>query len=94
MNSGNNNNSNQKPSKCTLLNKLRALDFAIIEAALFLDSHPTDKKALAYYKKMSEQRNMLRKQYTELYGPLTIFENTSDTDWDWVKGPWPWELED
>ncbi len=90
----NNTNNNQSPSRCALLKKLQALDFAVIETGLFLDTHPTDAKVLKYYKETLEERNNVMKQFEQLYGPLTIFANTSDTNWQWVKGPWPWELED
>ena len=81
-----------KVDKNTLLKKLQTLDFAIIEAALFLDSHPTNAKALEYYNKMLEEHSAVKKQYIDAYGPLTIKENTGN-NWQWVKGPWPWEME-
>lgn len=90
----NSTNNNQSPSRCVLLKKLQALDFAIIETALFLDTHPTDAKVLKYYKETLEERNNVMKQFEKLYGPLSIFNNASDSNWQWVKGPWPWELED
>ena len=85
---------NKIPSRDELMNKLRELDFAIIETAMFLDSHPMDKKALTYYHDMLETRNESREVFTKNYGPLCIFENNDNTQWQWVKGPWPWELED
>ena len=78
--------------KTNLLKKLQALEFAVIEAALFLDSHPTDAKALDYYNKMIAELNVVKNQYVDAYGPLTIKENTGNR-WQWVDGPWPWEME-
>ena len=75
------------------LKKLQAVDFAIIETALYLDTHPTDKAALAYYKKLIDERRDIREEFTKMHGPLTCFENTDSTDWAWMKGPWPWETE-
>ena len=37
-----------------LLNKVRMYNFAIIEANLFLDTHPENKDALMYLKKVNE----------------------------------------
>ena len=81
-------------NKSELMKTLSQAEFAVIETALFLDSHPEDKKALSYYNSMIEERDKLRAQYVQLYGPLTIYDNNDNSNWAWIKGPWPWELED
>ena len=81
-------------SQKKLMRQLQELEFAIIETALYLDGHPTNKKALKYYNTMKEKRNQVRAQYEEAYGPLTIFANNSENTWHWVETTWPWELED
>ena len=75
-------------------NSLKALDFALIETGLFLNTHPTDAKALAYFNKLTEERNAALKNYTKNCGPLTVFDGDTKSSWDWVKTPWPWEMED
>ncbi len=82
---------NNKPSTCK---RLKALDFAIIETGLFLNTHPTDAKALAYFNKLNEERKAAYDDYTEHCGPLTLFDDNTMSSWDWVKTPWPWEMED
>lgn len=72
---------------------LRALDFVIQETALYLDGHPGDGEALAYYKDRAAARNALARAYEERFGPLTIFggESGRTNVWQWVSTPWPWE---
>ncbi len=79
--------------KDMLLRRIQAEDFALYETVLFLDSHPKNKKALAYYGKHRKLAESLRAEYTNKYGPLTVCGNESDSDWQWVMKPWPWEKE-
>ncbi len=66
-------------------------DFALIEVNLFLDTHPNDASALAYYQRMRHLAADARAEYENKYGPLTIMGVQNDNYWDWVKTPWPWE---
>ena len=87
------NQKNQMREK--LLKKIQALCFTLYELNLYLDSHPTCKSALAYYKKVKCELSELQKQYEEAFGPITAgadIDASSDT-WSWVENPWPWENE-
>ncbi|MBM6919621.1 spore coat protein CotJB [Phocea massiliensis] len=79
--------------KQKLLRKLQVADFALSEAVLFLDTHPSDEQALAYFHKQREGYDALYREYTEKFGPLRAFDNRSKTRWEWADGPWPWEYE-
>ena len=81
------------PDRTTLLNRIRAEDFALYEVALYLDAHPRHKKALQYYAEHQKIAQMLKKSFEEAYGPLTIYGNTDEDAWKWTEGPWPWEKE-
>ena len=63
-----------------LLRKIQACSFALVEANLYLDSHPTCRDGLAYFARHNEK-----------YGPLTITQNNSSKKWEWVTSPFPWE---
>jgi len=76
-----------------LLNEIQAHDFAIYEAALYLDGHPNCKRALAFYNKERDIAAALKKEYEQKFGPLTIYSNNSSNAWYWTDGPWPWEKE-
>ena len=67
--------------------------FAAHEAALFLDTHPNDKNALEYFRKMTDEAKNAAKLYVEQFGPLTVDEAGMGGSWDWVENPWPWEKE-
>lgn len=76
------------------LNLVRMYNFAMIEANLFLDSHPKDQQALEYFQRMKKMHEKAVREYTEKYGPLTVSDvDASAKTWEWVKGPWPWEVD-
>lgn len=78
--------------RCKLMKRIQTLSFAVNETVLYLDGHPCDRSALAYYHK---QNNLLReavREYEENYGPMTQHGVVGDT-WTWIKGPWPWQYE-
>lgn len=66
-------------------------DFALEDAVLYLDGHPTDENALEYY---NQQKYMLieaTKDYETEFGPMTNKRNSSSSMWYWSDDPWPWE---
>lgn len=75
-----------------LLKELMALDFTLIDLHLFLDTHPYDRQVIELYNKTLQQRNELKNKYETQYGPLVsnCFESTCP--WQWIQGPWPWEI--
>lgn len=75
-----------------LLCHIRELDFAMVETALFLNAYPCNKEALSYYHELKHAYEKLRAEYNELCGPLTLYSNVSDSEWEWARKPWPWEL--
>lgn len=77
-----------------MLQKIRGLDFAIQEFALFLDMNPCNQAAMCKYNRLASLRKTAVDAYECQFGPLTIYGNTDANNWDWVKGPWPWEMED
>ena len=75
------------------LDLLRAIDFAIQETVLYLDSYPHSKKALAYYHQLVAQRREIMEYYEGSCGPITMYGNQSQSSWDWISSPWPWEAD-
>ena len=73
------------------MERLRAIEFAIVDTALYLDVYPTCKSALEHYHKLIKERNAILPLVSKTYGPLTICDNYDESKWTWVKGPWPWE---
>jgi len=80
-------------SRRKLLKQIQILSFTVNEAVLYLDLHPEDKAALAYYDKY---RNLLREaihSYEKNYGPITFCGVEAGCSWSWVMDPWPWEYD-
>ncbi|HBA62535.1 MAG TPA: spore coat protein CotJB [Lachnospiraceae bacterium] len=83
---------NQNPRRQELLDRINAVSFAIDDVILYLDTHPCDREAIAYYQECSRLRNEALKEYAEKFGPLTIdyaMRDASD-NWNWTETPWPW----
>ncbi len=74
------------------MDRLRALDFAIQETVLYLDAYPDHAQALEYYHQLIRQRKEVMSAYEKNCGPVTMYGNQSQASWDWIEGPWPWEL--
>ena len=72
-----------------LMMKLQSASFAMKE--LFLDTHPTCREGIEYFKKHKDLCNKLKAEYAEKYGPITTDQQTSDKKWSWVTSPFPWE---
>lgn len=80
-------------SRHELFQKIQILGFSMHDAALYLDTHPTDQEALCYYHKCREMLNEAVQEYTISYGPLTMGAVESKNKWTWIEKPWPWEME-
>ena len=78
---------------CERMEKLRKIEFAIVDVGHYLNAYPDSECALAYYHKLIEERKCLLKTIHEECGPTTLFDNTSETCWKWVEGPWPWHVD-
>ncbi len=79
--------------KHELLDCIRAAHFAMLEAGLFLDTHPTDSAALKQFEVYRLRYKEFVKEYEKEYGPLTLSGDFGGNGFDWIKNPWPWEKE-
>lgn len=77
-----------------LLKRIQICDFALNDAALFLDVNPDDQAALAYYKKYQALREKAVTEYVAKYGPLARNDYDGGPRWKWTDNPWPWHLEE
>ena len=73
-----------------LMRCLMAEDFAVYETALYLDGHPDDREALAYFREHKREAEELRERLTDAGYPLT-FTDTPNGRYAWVTAPWPWQ---
>jgi len=80
---------NKPESREEMLKKIKCLKFAVVELALYLDTHPDDTKALCLHNKYSKELKEICDKYQKVYGPLTI--EFPCNKWRWLEEPWPWE---
>lgn len=73
-----------------LLLRVSQAQFAMWETRMYMDTHLDNAEARKLYEKYFEQFKMLKKEFEEKYGPLTLGENNSD---EWLKDPWPWDAD-
>ena len=75
------------------LMRLSILDFMIRDLSLYLNVNPDDTKAIAIHNTVAADAAKLRAAYEQNHGPLCIRSQSSETRWDWISDPWPWETE-
>ena len=77
-----------------LRRRLSAAKFAAWELHLFLDTHPTDQAALAYFNKYNKLLEEATEEFEKQFGPLRVLDYEAPANkWEWVSEPWPWEME-
>ncbi len=76
-----------------LLRRVRAADFAVIDAGLYLNTHPECPDGLEYFRRARSERDSAARAYEAAVGPLTVDSASADGGWDWIAEPWPWEME-
>ena len=74
-----------------LMHRVQTLSFVIVDVGLFLDTHPTDQKALEYFNKYNAMYQTAKEEYERRFGPLTICGTNDTQKWSWVDSPWPWQ---
>lgn len=80
-------------NRTTLLYRIRAYDFAIVEMNLFLDTHPTDEQAISLFHMYQEKRKELISAYEAQFGPyINTVDDVKGDAFTWICDPWPWEF--
>ena len=93
MNS-NMNGMNTMNEKSRMLRRIDGVDFAIDEMTLYLDTHPTDGRALKTLEQYRKRRAELIGEYESRFGPYVLTSNdASGSLWNWIDNPWPWDIQ-
>ena len=79
--------------RTVLKNKIRQLDFSLLETALYLDAYPNDAGAAGYFRQIRCELDKATAEYEEKYGPLTYKAGLNGECWKWTSDAWPWESE-
>lgn len=83
---------NNQRSQEQLLRLITLTKFALVDATLYLDTHPDDKEAIRYFQINSKLYGEAMEDYAKAFGPLTLAQaHHNDEYWDWVNQPWPWQ---
>lgn len=77
-------------SKDQLMSEIQQVGFAVVDLQLFLDTHPTDRKALAQFNQYASQLKNLKEEYSKAYGPIEQLAPTEKYPYAWILPPWPW----
>ena len=75
-----------------LLRRIQMVGFALVDLNLYLDTHPNCPHALEMFNEQSAQYAELQQAYADKFGPLSPSQ-AGGSSWDWISGPWPWEME-
>ena len=75
------------------LQELQAVNFAITELGLYLDTHADDEEAVQLFNQYVEQYEMLRQQAADSGIALTQLESAAGSCYTWLDDPWPWDAE-
>lgn len=68
--------------------------FMLDDIALYLDTHPNNRKALAAFDAYRKMYLAAKAEYEAAYGPVTVMAQPEDSEtWLWSTTPWPWENE-
>ena len=81
-------------NQAAMLKKIQEMEFVAVELNLYLDTHPCDEDAINDYNCAVEVLKQMKKDYEAEFGPLMNFGwgGFSRMPWQWVEGPWPWEI--
>lgn len=78
-------------SREAMLRQVDQAGFAVVDANLYLDTHPCDRAAISYYNQMADAYRNAAAAFEARFGPLTASANNDAAYWTWVNDPWPWE---
>ena len=60
------------PDRCQLLQQINEISFVVNDLNLYLDTNPTDDKALDAFSQAMAQRKQLLDSFAKEYEPLTL----------------------
>lgn len=66
-------------------------DFVLTDMMLYLDTHPSDQKAMEYFNHYARIKTQMEREFAREYYPLRKDLAESNRDWRWGSAPLPWE---
>jgi spore coat protein JB len=80
-------------SKMELTKQIAAVHMMLEDLQLYLNTHPTDRNALAKRNGYVKELKMLKDEYNKCFGMISQDDSFSAYPWQWIEEPWPWEYE-
>lgn len=74
-----------------LLFNIGVVSFTMVDLALYLDTHPQDRRALEYFRHYAQIKKQLSREFSQKYDPLTMADANCEKRWEWGEAPLPWE---
>lgn len=74
-----------------MLEWVMMLGFCAFDMQLYLDTHPCDKEAIAYYRECVNMYKQAKERYERTFGPLQASSSMDEEFWTWSEVPLPWE---
>lgn len=66
-------------------------DFVLTDLMLYLDTHPSDQKAMEYFNHYARIKTQMEREFARDHYPLRKDLAESNRDWRWGSAPLPWE---
>lgn len=81
-------------ARARMLETISMVDFVVVEMTEYLDTHPEDREALAFFNHYNQIKNKMTMEYAAKYGPLNLAAVLpGKKGWTWGEEPLPWEME-
>ncbi|HBV67769.1 MAG TPA: spore coat protein CotJB [Clostridiales bacterium] len=74
-----------------LRKEISAVHMMLEDLQLYLNTHPSDREAIAKRNAFVRQMRMLKDEYNKNYGMISQDDSLSPYPWQWIDEPWPWE---
>lgn len=80
-------------NKSELKKRIFEIDFVIYDLVLYLDTHPTCKKAMELLEEYRKKRKEIVLLYENNFGKFigSINDVPANDCWQWLSSPWPWD---